>query len=155
MGRGADHRSIGGTQVRWRKATWAIIIWTALCAYWLYDGVLNTQAESAERYGLFYFLIVGFSIIFTWFVGLLVLTIVWLLSRPKPNTYIYGPQGQSTVVTEKEAKRRVEQEGWSYQPPRLHPSQLYPPQSYPQPYQGQQPPSDGPPRPPPAGPGQP
>ena len=62
--------------MRWRKATWAIIIWTALCAYWLYDGVLNTQAESAERYGLFYFLIVGFSILFTWFVGLLVLRIL-------------------------------------------------------------------------------
>jgi hypothetical protein len=144
----------GGTLVRWRKATWAIIIWTALCAFWLYDSVLNTQAESAERYGLFYFLIVGFSILFIWFVGLLVLTIVWLLSRPKQNTSIYGPQGQWTVVTEKEAKRRVEQEGWSYRPPPLYPPQPYPRQPYPQQHQGRPPPSGRPPKPPPVGPGQ-
>ena len=119
-------------------------------ACWLLVGVLNPQGESAEKYGAFYIMAVAIAILFIWLIGLLILTVVWLLSRPKPNTAIYGPQGQWMRVTEKEATQRVEKEGWSYQPP-----QLYPPRPYPQQYQGQQAPYGGPPRPPPAGPGQP
>jgi len=32
--------------------------------------------------------------------------LVWLMSRPKDNVLIYGPQGQQVTVSEKEAKRR-------------------------------------------------
>lgn len=131
--------------MRWRKATWAIIIWTALMAYVLFDGMLNTQNESAEKYEAFYFIILGFVLIFWWFFGLLILAVVWLKSQPKENTAIYGPQGQWMMVTEKDAKKRVEKQGWTYQPQPLHPQQ----------YQGQQPPHGGPPQPPPAGPDQP
>ncbi len=106
--------------------------------------MLNTHNESSERYEAFYFIILGFSLIFWWFFGLLISAVVWLKSRPKENTAIYGPQGQWMWVTEMEAKKRVEKGGWTYQP--------QPP--YPQLYQGQQPPYGGPPRPPPAGPHQ-
>ncbi len=106
--------------MRWRKATWAILIWTALMAYVLFDGLQSTQAESAERYGVFYFVVLGFAlwgVLLIWFVGFLILAVVWLVSMPKPNMLIYDPQGRWMVVTEKEAKRRVEREGWTYQPP--------------------------------------
>lgn len=139
-----------GALVRWRKATWAIVIWTALMACWLLFGVLNPEGESAEKYGVFYVMAVGVGIFFIWLFGVLILTIVWLLSRPKPNTAIYGPQGQWMRVTEKEARRRVEKQGWSYRPP-----QLYILRPYSQQDQEQQPPYGGPPQPPPAGPGQP
>ncbi len=135
-----------GELVRWRKATWALIIWTALMAYVLFDNLWSTEVESAERYGAFWYVLTGLSILSIWFIGLIILALVWFMSRPKANTPIYGPQGQWMRVTEKEAKRRVEKEGWTYQPPRLYPQQ---------PYQGQQPPYGGPPQPPPAGPGQP
>jgi hypothetical protein len=131
--------------VRWRKATWALIIWTALMAVWLFYALAN-PATSEERYVPFVIVFTAIALILCWFIGLVILALVWFMSRPKANTPIYGPQGQWMRVTEKEAKRRVEKEGWTYQPPRLYPQQ---------PYQGQQPPYGGPPRPPPAGPGQP
>jgi hypothetical protein len=43
------------------------------------------------------------------------LLLVWLVSRPKNNTVVYGPQGQQVMVSEREAKRRVEKGGWTYQ----------------------------------------
>jgi hypothetical protein len=129
--------------VRWRKATWAIIIWTAVMAYVLLVGLPNTQSESAEKYGAFYFILIGLVLLFWWFFGLLILAVVWLISRPKENTVIHGPHGQWMVVNEKEAKRRVEKEGWTYQPQ----------QPYPQRPWGQQPPYRGPRWRPPAGPG--
>ena len=68
------------------------------------------------------------------------------LSRPKQNTVIYGPQGQWMRVTEKEAKKRVEEEGWMYEPPRSYPAQQpYPPQQWGLP-PGGQPPQGGQPQ---------
>lgn len=55
-------------------------------------------------------------IIFIWFLGFVVLGLVWLMSRPKDNVVIYGPEGQQVTVSEKEAKRRTGK-GWTYQPP--------------------------------------
>ena len=103
--------------MRWRKATWAIVIWTALCSYWLLDSLLIDPPPAVERYGVFTLALTALALLFIWSVGLLVLTIIWRLSRPKASTYVYGPQGQWMTVSEKEARRRVEQEGWSYQPP--------------------------------------
>ena len=56
-------------------------------------------------------------IIFIWFIGFIVLGLVWFMSRPKDNVLIYGPQGQKVTVSEKEAQRRVKKGGWNYQPP--------------------------------------
>ncbi len=33
---------------------------------------------------------------------------------------VYGPRGQQVTVSEKEAKRRVEKQGWSYRGARVH-----------------------------------
>ena len=136
--------------MRPRKATWAIIIWTALMAVWLFYALAN-PATSEERYVPFVTVFTAVALSLCWLIGLVVLAVVWSLSKPKPNTAIYGPQGQWMRVTEREARKRVEQEGWSY-----HPPLPYAPQPYPQPrYQGPRPPYGGPPQPPPAGPGQP
>ena len=51
-----------------------------------------------------------------WFLGFIVFGLIWLMSRPKDNVLVYGPRGQQMTVSEKEAKKRVEKQGWSYTP---------------------------------------
>lgn len=112
---------------RWRKATWALVIFSALMLIWIVAGVAansdncsgltgaeltGCQAGTAIGGGI------GVTIILTiWFIGFIVLGLIWLMSRPKDNVVIYGPEGQQVTVSEKEAKRRVEKQGWTYQPP--------------------------------------
>jgi hypothetical protein len=73
------------------------------------------QAGTAIGAGL------GVSVlIIVWFIGFIVLGLIWLMSRPKENVVVYGPEGQQVTVTEKEAKRRISK-GWTYQPPASSP----------------------------------
>jgi hypothetical protein len=110
-----------------RKMSWTILIWTALFVLWAATGLgavsnncaglsgsalTNCQAITAVGGGI------GLSIIFSmWFVGFIVLAVVWFATRPKSNVVIYGPQGQQVTLPEGEARRRVEKQGWTYQPP--------------------------------------
>lgn len=116
---------------RWRKATWALVIWTILMGIWIAAGVGavsdncagvtgtaldNCQAATAIGGGI------GVTfIIIVWFLGFLVLGLIWLMSRPKDNVVIYGPNGQEVRVSEKEARRRVDKQGWAYQRPTAPP----------------------------------
>jgi hypothetical protein len=83
----------------WRKATWAVVIWAVLFAVSV--GVSEVLGDST----------LGESVGYAGWPFLL----VWFVSRPKSNTLVFGPQGQQVMVSEREAKRRVEKEGWSYQ----------------------------------------
>lgn len=107
---------------RWRKATWALVIWTALIVLWIGTGLgsvgdlpAGSEAEEAGRaigagIGVTFILIL-------WFLGFIVLGLIWLMSRPKDNVVVYGPKGQEVRVSEKEARKRVEKQGWTYQRP--------------------------------------
>lgn len=111
---------------KWRKATWALLIWNVLMVIWLIGGLGSVgnncagqvgdsltacQAGTAIGAGI------GVTfIIIIWFIGFIVLGLVWLMSRPKDNVIVYGPEGQQMTVSEKEAKKRVAK-GWTYQPP--------------------------------------
>lgn len=113
--------------MRWRKMTWVIVIWTAIFVVWIVSGagavsnqcaglagdeLANCQAATAIGGGL------GVTFIaFLWFVGFIVLAIVWFMSRPRHTVTVYGPQGQQVAVSEAEARRRVEKQGWTYQAP--------------------------------------
>lgn len=88
---------------RWRKATWALAIFTALMGAWIVSGVSSTSARP------------GLLVVIVWFIGCIALGIVWLMSRSKNNVLIHGPQGQQWSVSQREATRRLHQ-GWSYQP---------------------------------------
>lgn len=112
---------------RWRKMTWVVVIWTLLFVLWGASGLgavsnncagltgtalSNCQAGTAIGGGI------GLTFIFLiWFLGFIVLSIVWFATRPKQNVMIYGPAGQQMTVSENEAKKRVEKQGWSYQKP--------------------------------------
>ena len=85
---------------KWRKATWSLVIWSALVVAWALTGIAAN---------------IGFiGQIVTWLVCAALLVLVWLMSRSRFNTLIYGPQGQQRFVTAKNAQRRVEHRGWSY-----------------------------------------
>ncbi len=112
---------------RWRKMTWAIVIWTVLFLAWGIGGAGSVgnncadlvgsslsacQAGTAVGAGL------GLTVIFfLWFIGFIVLAIIWFMTRPRNTVSIYGPQGQHMTVSEAEAKKRVEKQGWTYTPP--------------------------------------
>lgn len=115
---------------KWRKATWALLIWNVLMVIWVVGGVgavgdncagetgdalVACQAGTAIGAGL------GVTmIIFIWFIGFIVLGLIWLMSRPKENVVVFGPEGQQMTVSEKEAKKRVSK-GWTYQAPTRQP----------------------------------
>jgi len=109
----------------WRKATWALAIFNVLILVWLVTG-LNAAGSvpvgsEAEEVGRAIGTGIGVTFIaFTWFVGFVVLGLVWLMSRPKESVLIYGPQGQAMSVSEGEAKRRVTK-GWTYTAPTTTP----------------------------------
>jgi hypothetical protein len=87
---------------KWRKATWSIVIWSGLILAWVLTGI----AANITVIGQFV----------TWFIGSALLVLVWLMSRSRFNTEIFGPRGQQRTVTAKNAKGRVERRGWSYTP---------------------------------------
>lgn len=111
---------------RWRKATWALLIWNVLMAVWVIGGMGAVSDNCAGETGQALELcesatVVGAGIGVTfilviWFIGFIVLGLIWLMSRPKENVVVYGPEGQQVTVSEKEAKRRVGK-GWSYHHP--------------------------------------
>ena len=114
-----------------RKATWAILAWTVLMAVGILAAALNIgtncvgltgsdlsacQADAWIRGGI------GLTLLLLlWFVGFVPLVIVWFVSRPRENVAVFGPAGQQVMLSEEEAKKRVEQPGWTYQ--RLGPGQ--------------------------------
>lgn len=110
---------------KWRKATWALVIFNILVLVWLVTG-LNAAGSvpvgsEAEEVGRAIGTGIGVSlIVVTWFIGFIVLGLVWLMSRPKESVVIYGPAGQAVTVNEGEAKRRIAK-GWTYTPPMTTP----------------------------------
>jgi len=110
-----------------RIVTGAILIWTALMALGIFAafrgiggdcvGLVGSefsecQADAWVRGGI------GLTLLlFLWFVVVVPLAVGWLVSRPKENVSVFGPAGQQVMLSEREAKKRVEQQGWSYQKP--------------------------------------
>jgi hypothetical protein len=85
----------------WRTATWAVLIFTAwMIIMWA------TTASIAP--------------LVLWFIGLFVVVVLRLMSRPSQNVPIYGPNGKEWVVTAAMAERRVKT-GWSYEPQATRP----------------------------------
>lgn len=101
---------------RWRKSTWAVFIWTAIMFLWIASGVSATadKAVTSDAYAAGVGIGVTFLLLI-WFIVLVPLAIVWFATRPKDNVVIYGPEGQQVTVSEKEARKRVEGQGWTYQ----------------------------------------
>jgi len=78
---------------RWRKATWAVVLWTVLFAVWIVAGASSTSNNCAGRVGsdlsscqagtaIGGGLAVTFLVI-VWFLGFVVLSLIWLMSRPQ------------------------------------------------------------------------
>jgi hypothetical protein len=78
---------------RWRKATWALAVFNVLALVWLLSGIIGAsnncsglsggalsgcQAGTAIGAGIGVTLIV-----IIWFIGFMVLGLVWLMSRPR------------------------------------------------------------------------
>lgn len=73
--------------------TWALLIWTAIFAAWMIAGISDRASEDcppgdqvcidASDVGTG----IGVALIFVlWFIGFLVLGLIWLMSRPKHRT---------------------------------------------------------------------
>lgn len=78
---------------RWRKATWALVIWTGLMALWAVAGVSAVGDNCAGRTGSALEACqagtaigggIGLTLIaMVWFIGFIVLALIWLMSRPQ------------------------------------------------------------------------
>ena len=93
----------------WRKATWAIVLWTGLAILWVAAGAnaasslpsdcgtldqATCEAAAAVGTGI------GVGIIFfVWFLGFIILGIIWFMSRPRYIEY------QGKIMKESEARK--------------------------------------------------
>jgi len=101
----------------WRKSTWAIAIWTVLMAFWIVSGISATADGASQSEAYAAGATIGVTLVFMlWLLVLAPLALVWFATRPKNNVIVYGPLGQQTMVSEKEAAKRVAKQGWTYQP---------------------------------------
>lgn len=107
-----------------RKMTWAILIWTVLMAVGILAAALGIgdecvgfsgsdlsacRADAWTRGGI------GLGLLlFLWLVVFVPLAILWFVRRPKENVPVFGPAGQQVMLSEAEARKRVEQQGWTY-----------------------------------------
>jgi len=76
---------------RWRKATWALIVWSLGIFAWFIvglssrgcqeeeGGIKQTVCEVGTGVGIAVILLIGFM-------GFVVLSLIWLMSRPKLRT---------------------------------------------------------------------
>jgi hypothetical protein len=101
---------------KWRKATWAIAIWTAIFALVMVPLIVGliTQPQENQRLAG-----VALSLPVQWTIGMLVLGSIWLLSRPKAAASL-DPQvieqldqlmalRDEGAISPEEHKRRVEE----------------------------------------------
>ena len=76
--------------LRWRKMTWVLNIWNAIFLIWLIVGIADRPSEDcppgdqlcvdASDVGTG----IGVALILIlWFIGFLVLSLIWLMSRPR------------------------------------------------------------------------
>jgi hypothetical protein len=80
---------------RWRKMTWAIIAWSTLMLVWIVAGIASASSKVDEACGSGLYqqdcrdaytagagvgvgLLIGL-----WFMGFVVLALVWFMTRPK------------------------------------------------------------------------
>jgi hypothetical protein len=68
--------------------TWALIIWSALMAIWIIGGASSTDcgqyADEASKSGCEAGTGIGVAaLVFLWFLGFVVLGLVWFMTRPK------------------------------------------------------------------------
>src|SRR2546423_9783446 len=76
--------------LRWRKMTWVLNIWNAIFLIWIIVGISDRASKSCAPNDS---LCVNASdtgtaigvglIIFLWFMGFLVLGLIWVMTRPK------------------------------------------------------------------------
>lgn len=101
----------------WRKTTWVIALWTALIGAWIVSGISAAAPGAAQSQAYAAGATIGVTLIFMlWLLVLLPLALVWFATKPKQNVTVYGPAGQQVLVSETEARKRVTQPGWGYQP---------------------------------------
>lgn len=69
---------------RYRKATWALILWSVLSTYWLVSGLATTHCkgsqacEAGASVGVAVILVVGFC-------GFIALSLIWIMSKPQEH----------------------------------------------------------------------
>ena len=73
--------------MKFRKMTWAIWIWSILCIAWVFGGISSVEecvpGDSACEVGTAIGAGIGiFMIGFIWFLGFIVLSIIWFMTRP-------------------------------------------------------------------------
>ena len=110
-----------------RRTTWAITIWTVFMAVGILAAALGIGGDCAGLTGSELGACqsaawirggIGLTLLFIlWLVGLLPLAVLWLVSRPKENVVVFGPGGRQSTVSEREAEKRVDEQGWTYEKP--------------------------------------
>jgi hypothetical protein len=77
---------------RWRKATWAVVIWTVLMALWIVSASATSTKDvcttatytDACQAGATIGKGIAVTLLFLiWFIGFVVFSLIWLMSRPQ------------------------------------------------------------------------
>ena len=90
----------------WRKMTWALIIWSLLIVVWVVGGVIHNETTTVQQCindgvlgqrtchdavnagtGIAVMLVIGLG-----FIGFVVLSLIWLMTRPRPVVIVQQAQ---------------------------------------------------------------
>ena len=87
----------------WRKATWTIVIWTALMAA-LAIAAANSGNQTCARQTYAsscaaWTAIDVMLLLLSWFIGFIVASLIWLLSRPPRRRCLVCGHGVKKVLT--------------------------------------------------------
>lgn len=88
----------------WRKMTWAIIAWSALMLIWIIVGTNAADCGSktgAQKSGCEAGAGIGIAgLMFLWFIGFVVLALIWFMTRPRDRggPTVSGPQYSAPPV---------------------------------------------------------
>ena len=97
---------------KYRKSTWGLVIWTVVMAVWIVAGASsasntcshNTSSVlSQQTYSSLCGAGAGIGIVLLgglWFMGFLVGTAIWFMSRPTNTVAVFGPTGQEATGSE-------------------------------------------------------
>lgn len=76
---------------RWRKMTWVLLLWTAIFAIWVIAGASSANCgelqDEFSKAGCDAGTGIGIALVFLlWFIGFLVLSLIWFMTRPRGRT---------------------------------------------------------------------
>lgn len=110
---------------RWRKMTWVLLAWVALIIAWIVAGVNSVDGcenepshlRDACQLGTEIGTGIGVAVVvLIGFMGFVVLSLIWFMTRPKGAPYVMAVEGDHSAPVDRPAPTQPKPAGWYRDP---------------------------------------